>query len=177
MTTYKTVLAGCFLICLQLHPALADEWPQWRGPQRDGVWRETGIIERFESPEIKARWRVPISSGYTGPTVADGRVYVMDRVVDPEQEERVHCFSSDTGNSLWSYRYPCAYEGISYEAGPRASVLVQDGLAYSLGSMGHLFASTRPTVPSFGTVNSARNTTCACRTGVLRARRSSKVTC
>ncbi len=117
----------------------ADEWPQWRGPQRDGVWAETGLIDRFESPQVPIKWRVPISSGYTGPTVAGGRVYVTDRVVEPEEIERVHCFDAETGAGIWSHVYACRYDEVGYKAGPRASVLVDEGRAYSLGAAGNLF--------------------------------------
>ncbi len=120
-------------------PSLADDWPQWRGPQRDGVWHETGVIERFEGPQIPLRWRVPISSGYSGPTVADGRVYVTDRVVEPEEGERVLCFDADSGRPLWTHVYDCPYGRLSYPAGPRASVTIDDGRAFALGAMGHLF--------------------------------------
>lgn len=117
----------------------ADEWPQWRGPQRDGVWAETGVIDRFQSPQVPIKWRVPISSGYSGPTVAGGRVYVTDRVVEPESMERVHCFDAKTGASIWSHVYACRYDEIGYKAGPRASVLLEEGRAYSLGAAGNLF--------------------------------------
>src|SRR5260221_682248 len=59
----------------------AEDWPQWLGPQRDGVWRETGILDKFPEKGPLVRWRIPIAAGYSGPAVADGRVYVMDRVV------------------------------------------------------------------------------------------------
>lgn len=117
----------------------ADEWPQWRGPNRDGVWAETGVIDEFNSPEIERKWTVPISGGYCGPTVADGRVYVTDRVIEPDKIERVHCFDWQTGGKIWSYSYDCEYKGFSYTAGPRASVLIDDDRAYSLGAAGHLF--------------------------------------
>lgn len=120
----------------------SDEWPQWRGPNRDGVWARTGLIERFESDEVPRRWTVPIGSGYTGPTVAAGRVYVTDYLVGPPQVERVHCFDWRTGELIWSHTYDCPYVGFGYTAGPRASVLVEDGFAYSLGAMGHLFCFT-----------------------------------
>jgi outer membrane protein assembly factor BamB len=119
-------------------PSHAADWPQWRGPTRDGVWSETGIVERFETRELSIKWRALISSGYNGPTVADGRVFVMDRVTDPAQQERIHCFAADTGERLWSYVYDCAYERVQYTAGPRASVTISDGRAYSLGTMGRL---------------------------------------
>ena len=117
--------------------ASADEWHQWRGKDRKGVWNETGIIEKFEGEQIPLRWRVPIGSGYSGPSVADGRVYITDRVTKPKQIERVHCFEWETGEAIWSYAYDCAYR-IDYTAGPRATVTVHDGLAYALGAMGHL---------------------------------------
>ena len=116
--------------------ALADDWPQWRGPQRDGQWRETGIVERFQSEQLPLRWRVPVGSGYSGPTVSKGRVYVTDRLLDP-QRERVLCFDMDTGKELWKFTYDCPYKGIGYQAGPRASVSIENGRAYALGAMGH----------------------------------------
>ena len=125
------------ILCITAGFVGADEWSQWRGENREGVWTETGIIEAFESSEVPIRWRVPIGSGYSGPTVADGRVYVMDRVTKPKQVERVHCFDWETGESIWSYTYDSIYK-IDYGAGPRATVTVQDGLAYTLGAMGHL---------------------------------------
>jgi outer membrane protein assembly factor BamB len=118
----------------------ADEWPQWRGPNRDGVWNETGLIERFPGPRLELRWRVPISSGYSGPTVADQRVYVTDRVTEPEQIERVLCFDWETGRSLWTHSYSCRYEQVGYTAGPRAAVTIDEGRAFALGTMGHLHA-------------------------------------
>src|SRR4051812_48785646 len=119
--------------------ALADDWPQWRGPQRDGVWRETGIVEKFADKQLPIKWRAEIGPGYNGPTVANGRVYVMDRQVEPEQIERVHCLDAETGKPIWNYQYPCDYGKIGYTAGPRASVTIDDGRAYSLGAAGHLF--------------------------------------
>ncbi|MEZ6071742.1 MAG: PQQ-binding-like beta-propeller repeat protein [Pirellulales bacterium] len=106
--------------------------------RRDGVWREQGVVEKFPADQIPIRWRAPIGAGYNGPTVAGGRVYVMDRVTEPEQFERVHCFDAATGDKRWSHEYPCAYENVSYTAGPRAAVSVDEGRAYALGTMGHL---------------------------------------
>ena len=132
------------LLCLAFAASMdalsvADEWPQWRGPNRDGVWSENGVVERFSQDRLDIRWRVSISGGYSGPTVADGRVYVTDRVIEPAELERVHCFEWQTGRKLWSHEYACSYGGQSYPAGPRASVAINDGRAFSLGTMGHLF--------------------------------------
>ena len=119
--------------------AAADDWPQWRGPTRDGAWRETGLRETLPEGPIQLRWRAPIGSGYSGPTVADKRVYVSDRRLEPEEVERVLCFDAESGALVWSHSYACVYREISYEAGPRCSVLLHAKRAYSLGAMGHLF--------------------------------------
>ena len=118
--------------------APADDWPQWRGMNRDGVWHETGIIESFAGSQLDAEWTAEISNGYSGPTVAEGRVYVTDRVVDPVQMERVLCFDATTGERLWTHEYTCRYHRVGYPDGPRASVTIAGGRAYSLGTMGHL---------------------------------------
>jgi outer membrane protein assembly factor BamB len=119
--------------------ALADEWPQWRGPSRDGVWHETGILEKFDKPQLDLVWRAEIGSGYSGPTVWQGFVYVTDRLVSPKQVEQVHCFDAQTGKKVWTHEYDCAYRDVGYDAGPRASVTIDDARAYSLGAMGNLF--------------------------------------
>ena len=116
--------------------ASADDWPQWRGPNRDGIWNEDGIVSTLPV-EPKVKWRVEIGAGYTGPTVADGRIYVMDRKTDPDSVERVLCFDAQTGEQIWKYEYSCDYK-IGYTAGPRASVTVENGLAFSYGAMGQL---------------------------------------
>ena len=116
----------------------ADDWPQWRGTNRDGVWNEKNVIDEFDSDAIDIAWRSPIGSGYSGPTVANGRVFVMDRIVEPQQIERVLCFDAKSGDELWKQDYACPYVGIGYTAGPRASVSVDGENAYALGAMGHL---------------------------------------
>lgn len=118
--------------------AVRAEWPQWRGPDRDGVWTEDGLVSRFRSPQLRLRWRTPLGSGYCGPTVAGGRVFVMDRLVEPTPQERVHCLDWRTGRHLWTYAYECDYRGVGYPDGPRASVTVSDGRAYALGAVGNL---------------------------------------
>ena len=75
-----------------------EDWPQWGGPQRDLVWRETGIVKKFPTTGLLPRvWSTPIAEGYSGPAVADGRVFITDRVL-AKQIERVHCLNAETGD-------------------------------------------------------------------------------
>src|SRR5262249_52089876 len=103
--------------------AQADDWPQWLGPKRDGVWRETGIVETFPPGGPRVRWRLPIGAGYSGPAVAAGRVFVTDRVLakgasNPKNSfdrgavagvERVLCIDEAKGELLWKYEYERPY--------------------------------------------------------------------
>ena len=143
----------CYLgVAFGVFPVSADDWPQWQGPNRDGVWHETGIIEKFSSNGPPVRWRAKIGAGYSGPIVARGRVYVTDRRLtqasgnpsDPFQRgevpggERVLCLDEADGHALWTHEYACVYT-ISYPAGPRVAPLVSDGKIYTLGAEGNLF--------------------------------------
>ncbi len=121
-----------------LVPAGAEDWPQWRGNNRDAVVSESGLLESLPKGTLPRRWTVEIGSGYSGPTVADGRVYVTDRVSDESagEIERVLCFDARTGKPLWQHSYAAPYS-VGYRAGPRASVTVHDGQALSVGAMGH----------------------------------------
>lgn len=129
----------------------AADWPQWLGPNRDSVWREDGIVERFPSGGLKVKWRVPVALGYSGPAVAGGKVYVSDYVlksgdisnnpggkVKLEGTERLLCFDASTGKPLWKHEYNQPYN-ISYPSGPRCTPTVDSGRVYSLGAEGKLF--------------------------------------
>jgi outer membrane protein assembly factor BamB len=128
---------ACTLLVAALD-ARAEDWPQWLGPRRDGVWREAGILQTLPTAGLKIRWRAKVGLGYSGPVVAEGRVYVTDRQPSPEELERVLCFDEETGRPLWTYAYPCNYRGIGYRSGPRAAPTVHLGKVYALGATGHL---------------------------------------
>jgi outer membrane protein assembly factor BamB len=127
------------------------DWPQWLGAKRDGVWRETDILQKFPPGGPKVLWRQPIHEGYSGPSVAEGKVYVMDRQrardesgkpVKPTRKgipgtERVLCLDAKDGRLLWNDEYDCPYK-VSYPSGPRTTPLVLQGRVYTLGAMGDL---------------------------------------
>src|SRR5262245_58751338 len=76
----------------------ADDWPQWRGPNRDAVWAETGLLQSFPAGGLKVRWRAPVGWGLSSPIVSQGRVYLAaSEIIKPKANERVHCFDERTG--------------------------------------------------------------------------------
>jgi len=144
--------ALCLIITLftSLQSISADDWPQWLGPNRDSVWRETGIVKTFPKAGLKVQWRVPVGMGYSGPAVVDGKVFVTDYVKrsgtatnNPggrdqfEGTERVLCFSVDSGELLWKHEYDRSYK-LSYPRGPRCTPTVAEGKVYTLGAEGNL---------------------------------------
>jgi outer membrane protein assembly factor BamB len=139
-------------VSVWLASARADDWPQWLGPQRDGVWREKGILDKLPRDGPKRLWREKIGGGYAGPAVAGGKVFVHDRVLDEGQKdpenpffranskgkERILCLDATTGKQLWLKEYACTYKGVSYPAGPRATPTIDGDRVYTLGAMGDL---------------------------------------
>src|SRR5436190_3502536 len=99
-------LFGLLTLLFCFSAARADDWPQWLGPQRDGVWRETGILNNFPAKGAKVLWRQPIQGGYAGPAVSQGKVVVADFDGDAE---RVLCLDEKTGDKVWEHKYPCRY--------------------------------------------------------------------
>src|SRR5947209_18843210 len=76
-------------------PAWADDWPQWLGPQRDGVWREKGILAKFPAKGPKIQWHTPLGGGYAGPAIANGKVYVTDRQLARDVRNPDNLFGRD----------------------------------------------------------------------------------
>lgn len=137
-------------VCVLIHSARGDDWPQWMGPQRDNVWREDGILDRFPEGGPPVVWRTEVAGGYAGPAVAGGRVYLADYVTADDVKvenfdrnlsfsgtERVLCLDEASGKILWKHEYPVQYT-ISYPAGPRCTPLIEGNRVYSLGAEGHL---------------------------------------
>jgi outer membrane protein assembly factor BamB len=133
--------------------AAAIDWPEWFGENREGVWKETGLVDKFPEGGPKVTWRIPLGAGYSGPAVANGKVYITDRKNPDGQakdvsdrvrspgaspgSERILCLDAATGKQVWAHEYDCPYT-FSYRAGPRTTPLVRDGRVYALGAEGDL---------------------------------------
>jgi len=144
------LLIASLILIFIVPPAVADDWPQWMGPNRDDVWAEPGIIEAFPEGGPKILWRRPVHGGFAGPAVVGGKVYVTDyqkasgdakpaptKRNDLQGKERILCLDARTGNELWKHEYEREYT-ISYPAGPRCTPTVVDGKVFCLGAMGDL---------------------------------------
>lgn len=145
-----TILTSLLAVILFSCPMNADNWPRWLGPFEDSTWAESGIVTEFPPEGLSVKWRSPISLGYSGPSVVDGKVFVMDYTKASgdiankaswkdalEGVESVRCYDAANGELIWKYEYPKSYE-ISYGGGPRCTPTVADGKVYALGAEGDL---------------------------------------
>ncbi|TWT85347.1 outer membrane biogenesis protein BamB [Posidoniimonas polymericola] len=143
--------AACLLACSVLSPlALADEWPQWLGPDRDATYSESGVVTEIPADGLPIKWRVPAATGYAGPAVADGKVFLFEyEITDGELTfsagrpdeldgtERLRCLDAETGEELWKHEYKRPYR-VSYGGGPRCTPTVDGDRVYTLGAEGDL---------------------------------------
>ena len=120
----------------------ADDWPEFRGEGRLGVWLETGLLQTFPAHGLKVRWRTPINAGYAGPAVVDGRVFVTDFEATRGMRgtERAMALDETTGEPLWTQAWEADYAGIQWEVGPGATPTVDGDRVYVLGRTGTLSA-------------------------------------
>ena len=164
LRSFSTV---CIVLLVQLFThnfAYADDWPQWLGENRDSVWREDGIIEKFPVGGPKLRWKVPIDGGYSSPAIANGKVFVSDWIAEQIEgkpknlnkgeiprnhnfvrelrpgHERVLCFRESDGKKLWEHKYRADYTSApTYAIGPRCIPTVDGESVFTLGAEGDLF--------------------------------------
>src|SRR5438093_12121974 len=142
MNCRKFVHAAALAFLLPVTIRAAD-WPQWRGPNRDNAWNETGILKSFPAKGLKIRWRVPVGPGWSSPVVVRGQVYLTDMRLDkPKAWERIQCFKESTGKLLWSYASELVYPEWAFipehGGGPAATPIVEAGKIYWLGRSGQV---------------------------------------
>jgi len=129
-----------FVILMAASVALEAQWPQWRGPDRNGVVAAENVPAAWPAkPTIK--WKQKVGEGYSTPVVSNGRVFVHSRQ-DPE--EVVTALDLATGKTLWTARYQSAFTRNRYATemskGPFATPLAANGMLYTLGTSAVLSA-------------------------------------
>ena len=131
------VLVSVFGTCCSF--VRAQDWPQWRGLHRDAKIDEPSLVREIAVPTVPRKWSVPVGPGYSGPTIAENRVFLTDRDGQaPNVVERVLCLDAETGELIWTHNDPVEYT-IGYQAsGPRASVTTDGEQIYAIGGMGRM---------------------------------------
>ncbi len=126
------IFAAAAILILQPRPS-AQDWTQWRGPNRDGV------VPAFTAPKLwpdslKVAWKVQVGLGHASPVVVAGKVYVHTR---QEDREAVSCFDLKTGKLLWQDAYAAPYTvnpiAAKHGPGPKSTPVIADGKLYTFG--------------------------------------------
>ena len=114
-----------------------NDWPQWRGPNRDGISKETGLLKTWPEAGPKVLWKAPSGDGYSGIVVANGRLYTMHST---RSEELVVCLDAATGKEIWRFISDNQVYENQFGNGPRSTPIVDGELVFTLGGNGKLNA-------------------------------------
>ena len=116
----------------------AHDWPQFLGPQRNGVYSGPPLARSWPAGAPKTVWRRPVGQGFAGPVVAGDRLVVFHRIGN---EEIVEALDARTGDPRWRFAYPTTYrDDFGFDEGPRAVPVVAHGRVYTFGAEGQLHA-------------------------------------
>jgi outer membrane protein assembly factor BamB len=130
----RTTIAISALLILISTTLFAADWPQFRGPNANGISAEKGINKAWNQRPPKQIWKVPMTdNGYAGPSVAVGKVFILDH---KDGQDIVKALDLNTGAEAWKYSYPDTEpENHGYS---QSTPTVSSGRVYALGRMGLL---------------------------------------
>ena len=115
----------------------ASDWPQWRGPNRDGISRQTGLLKEWPDGGPQVLWRVPLGEGFSGISVARGRVYTM---FSAGNDEFVICLDASNGEEIWRFRSDSTYYEYEGGNGPRATPTIDGEFLFTVSAQGKFYA-------------------------------------
>ena len=133
-------------ICLAHVPALLAassdgamtdfDWPQYRGPKRDGISAEKGWFGKWPAQGPKVLWKTSVGTGFSSIAISNGRAYTMGNVAE---KDIVYCLDASTGKAIWKHSYPHPKWELSHEGGPAATPTVDGNAVYTFSKDGQLF--------------------------------------
>ena len=123
-----------FLIAVTTHAA---DWPNFRGPNHDGISTETGCKTDWPTEGPKRIWKAAIQTGFASVSVSQGRLYTMGNSND---QDTIWCFDAETGKEIWHHMYHCPTDPNLFEGGPTSTPTVHDGKVFTLSRRGEVFA-------------------------------------
>jgi outer membrane protein assembly factor BamB len=116
--------------------AQGADWPQWRGPNRDGVCSETGLLKSWPADGPALLWEITgLGPGYASMAIVDGRLYTMgDILLDSGQAQCVLAYDLATHERIWAAKVGLIHS----DGGPRCTPTIDNGLVYAIGTSGDL---------------------------------------
>jgi hypothetical protein len=144
--------------------SIATDWPQWRGPARDGVISGISLPDQWPD-QLKKVWTVQVGLGHASPLVAGDKIYVHARQEKTEQEtetETVWCISLKDGQKIWHHSYAAPYtmnsSALGHGPGPKSTPLLHQGrVSTPSASAASSHAMKRLAANNYGNTNSLKN--------------------
>jgi outer membrane protein assembly factor BamB len=128
--------ASWVLFLLLPNVVLAQDWPQFLGPTRNGVYSEASPAFSWSKAGPPVLWKRTVGQGFSAPIVAEGRLILFHRVGN---KETVECLEAKTGRPFWTFDYPTNYrDDFGFDEGPRSTPAVLEGRVYTFGAEGVL---------------------------------------
>ena len=119
-------------------PAAAQDWPQFLGPDRDGVYAGPPLARQWSGGAPRELWRRPVGQGFAGPVVVGDRLLIFHR---ERGSEVLEALDAGTGEPIWRYDYRTTYrDDFGFDEGPRSAPVVAGGRVYTFGAQGQLHA-------------------------------------
>lgn len=114
----------------------AGDWPQWRGPNRDGKSTDTGLLKEWPEGGPKQAWKATgLGGGYSTPSVSNGRIFGSGY---RGNDEYVWALDAGTGKEIWSTKTGPAEKNVGYPEGPRSTPTIDGNSLYTLSAGGQL---------------------------------------
>jgi len=118
----------------------AADWPQFQGPDRNGMSAETGLLKTWPAGGPKVLWRIELGAGYGPASIYQGEIFVLDRVggsrTGSDKKDVLRCLELTTGKEKWTFEYPAP--GTVPHPGSRMTPAVTDKHVFTLSPFGHL---------------------------------------
>jgi len=131
----KTLIAAALLVSAVALGQAAD-WPNWRGPDHNGISQETGWFEKWGSSGPKRLWNASVGTGFATVSVADGRVFTMG---NKSKRDLVIALDDATGDELWQHAYSEPLTPNLYDGGPNATPTIDGDFVYTLSKTGKAY--------------------------------------
>lgn len=136
----RVALVWCVVFFWGGSAVVGADWGHWRGPDYDGISRESD----WRSGGIKVLWRANVGTGFSSVAVSGGRFYTLGndgtKGVDPNtHRDIIYCLDADNGKTVWTHSYLCCLEPKQYEGGPGATPAIAGGRVYTFSKVGDVF--------------------------------------
>ena len=129
-------LTSTLCLLLLATPIGAADWPQWRGPNRDGISPEANWSAQWPAGGPNQLWQADVGTGCAAVAVSRGRLFTLGNT---NETDTVVCLDATTGKPLWQYSYACPLEPRMFEGGPAATPTVDGERVYTLSRSGDLY--------------------------------------